>query len=82
MPYIFPGLQAITISLPSLSFPTPDAVAPSGLQSGVTQTPAATPTDISLLSPSSPRDSSSTEKDPLLRKDNESKEENCCCVVF
>jgi len=80
VPYIFPGLQAITISLPSLSFPTPDAVAPPGLQSGGTQTPTATPTDIMLLSPSSLRDSSFTAKQPIIPKDKD--EENCCCVVF
>ena len=67
--------QLLLVCLLSLSFPTPDAVAPSGLQNGMTQTPT---TDI--MSPSSPRDSINQ---PLIPKDeDESKEENCCCVVF
>ena len=68
--------QLLSVCLLSPSFPTPDAVAPPGLQSDVTQSPAATPTDITLLSP---RDSS---KQPLIPKDEDESKENCCCVVF
>ena len=69
-------------TLLSLPFPTADAVAHE-LQSSVTHTPPATPTDIMLSSAVTSKPDSYIDEQPIIHvPKSESKNEDCCCVVF